>query len=206
MLQIYCESLAARATQITHSSESVEKTSDMFIGSTTSTTPLSIDNHGSLEYFSNSFWANCNSLYDIVANTASCVYNIENRERNVSFYKLSIEADKVKNQNSTIFSISLSNAVLNASKALTYKRLVKYRNCSLHRRTICLKQQRVTESVNAAYTGMTDGVITTSSKHFVCDDPYSINPSFSKNRELLPEIKAIQKRTFEDINKIVRQI
>lgn len=60
-----------------------------------------------------------------------------------------------------------------------------YRNCSLHRRTICLKWVEHRPYLTEEYEATTASEPATFEAQFICDDPLTVSPSFAKNKALV---------------------
>jgi hypothetical protein len=207
-LNVYCTSIEDRAVEMLHARDMVlEAIASMSANSGATTTKASSDPEFRMYFYSTSFWALANSLYDIVAHAVNCVHCYAGNERGISFHAALKRAEQVGKGESSTFSTELASELAAISKSRVYKRLLGYRNCSLHRRSVCVQTQQTTYSVSRPYsqvatTSMPSSVVTV----LVCDDPLDLALKFKKERTINSEVNEIAKKSLDHVRKIVRKI
>lgn len=207
-LNVYCTSIESRVRELQHAEATVLESAKALAGGLASTSANpTLDAQGRLEFYSSAFWAMAYSLYDITANAVNTVHVFQTDERRVSFKSLAEIAQCVIARNDLRLPQELAKKIQSANKSLTCRRLINYRNCSMHRRSVCMSTRRITTQVSDAYSRIAStGEGVTQVQVFVCDDPLAAKPTFAKNRELTAEVALISNKVLEQIRQIVSKI
>ena len=126
-----------------------------------------------LFFYVDSFFAFLYSSFDVISQVINQKKRIGEDEKEVSFKVIKRrlnQTDPLKN----LFEI--------ISNKLYFKNLVKYRNCSTHRRQIYIQTiiVKIQETPDYNVTGDITRV-----RRILCDDPLSLNPTIDQNRELI---------------------
>jgi hypothetical protein len=143
---------------------------------TTTTESTNYTVNDKLAFFVDSFFAFLYSTFDITSQVVNQKLRLKIDEKQVIFKEVN---KKLTNKHSGKPTQRVYKTLSNSRK---FKRLHKYRNCSTHRREICIKEGVQIESVTPCYSSSGPLMAV---KRLICDDPYSLNPSFDENHELV---------------------
>jgi hypothetical protein len=130
-----------------------------------------------MHFFVDSFFAFLYSAFDVISQVVNQHLQLGINENQVSFK--SVEESLRANRNGDLIQIIYTQILA----ANYFKNLKNYRNCSTHRRHICI----VTTGPK-----FSDGYSTTASRNLglaveniLCDNPLVITPTINQNREIL---------------------
>lgn len=207
-LNVYCSSIDSRVDELQHAESTVLEAAKALAAGSASTSPKpTLDAQGRLEFYSSAFWAMAYSLYDITSNAVNTVRPYQAEERRVSFKTLAEIATKVVDKGDQRLPLDLANKIIAANKSRVCRRLIDYRNCSMHRRSVCIKKKSTTEEYSDAYSQIqSTGTSVTKVQIFVCDNPLDVKPTFKSNRELASEISTIRSNVLKQVQQIVSKI
>jgi hypothetical protein len=207
-LNVYCSSIDSRVDELQHAESTVLEAAKAMAAGSASTSPKpTLDAQGRLEFYSSAFWAMAYSLYDITANAVNTVHPYQAEERRVSFKTLADIATTVVGKGNQRLPNDLAKKIIAANKSRVCRRLIDYRNCSMHRRSVCTKKKSTTEEYSDAYSQIeSTGTSGTKVQIFVCDNPLDVRPTFKNSRELTSEINTIRCSVLEQVRQIVSKI
>ena len=150
-----------------------------------------------VHFYLDSFFAFSYTSFDVIAQVINLKCNLNTPETKVSFRKIK---EKVNQANPGAAIQILINRICNSN---FFKDMEKYRNCSTHRRQICIQS-------NKTETLLTPGYIATIPmpiiSHILCDDPLMLNPKFTKNREMITYCNGCFIKTQDEIIKILKKL
>lgn len=152
----------------------IRELSPQTVYTTTQSTDYTVNDK--LAFFVDSFFAFLYSTFDITSQVVNQKFRLTIDEDQVTFKEVN---RKLRSQHLGIPTQRVYETLYNSRK---FRRLKKYRNCSTHRREICIKEVVQIESVTPCYSS---SVPLPAVKRLICDDPYSLNPSFDENHELV---------------------
>jgi hypothetical protein len=144
-----------------------------------------------LQFYVDSFFAFLYSAFDIMSHVVNQKYKMGLNEKDVSFNKVKQEL------NSNFQGRSIQILFDKVSNKTFFKNLDKFRNCSTHRRQICIIT--ITVTATPGYSTSSDIPIV---KSVLCDDPLSLNPKTKKNRELIEYCANMLDKVKSEITKI----
>lgn len=145
-----------------------------------------------LEFHVDSFFAFLYSSFDIISQVVNQKSRLGLNEKAVSFYKVK-SALRSRHQGT-----SLQRAYERISRKNFFKNLDNYRNCSSHRRPICIMSTHSTAT--AGYS--TSGSIPIP-QHLICENPLSLNPRFRQRREVVEFCARVLRQSKQEIEKII---
>jgi hypothetical protein len=165
------------------------------IDSLTSTSPFTVLDK--VHFHLDSFFAFLYSSFDVVAQVINQKSKLNIDENKVAFRRLKT----ILNQNHPGIPIQiLINRISNSN---FFKLLEKYRHCSTHRRQICIQSQKTEISLTRGYSAT---IPMTKVSHMLCDDPLTINPKFTKKREIITYCENCFKRTQKEVIQILKKL
>ena len=146
-----------------------------------------------IHFYVDSFFAFLYSAFDVMSQVINQKMNIGTDELDVSFGKLKriLDSNYVGNPIQQLFN--------EISKKNFFKNLMRYRNCSTHRRQIYIKAVTSIISETPGYTS-TERVTTV--KRVLCDNPLSLKPKINQDRELISYCVNIFERAHKEIRRI----
>lgn len=204
-LRIYVKSLIERITAMDYSYDVLSR----LIGTQALLTTVSFapfEDHGQKRnHYANCFWASAYSVFDIFSHVINTIYPSVIDESWVSFNGAVHGYNQIPNKAQGMVQIPprVMTKLLKTSKTQYFNRLAAYRQCSMHRREVCVFEESTTVSISNAYVGSTvefkPNVVT-----WICDNPDDKIPKFKKKRCLQDECSKIRDRIEEDIRKIIR--
>lgn len=128
-------------------------------------------------FYSDSFWAFLFSSLDIRSHTINQSLKLNIDEKHVSFKKVVSHLETTVHNNS-----ALHEKLQALKKSIIFRQTDGYRNCSTHRRQICIQERIEMITHTVGYTTSTAGVETV--KRLLCDNPLETNPKINQNREI----------------------
>lgn len=176
--KIFLYSLGVKA-KLKHAEIAYEMIRDLTFrieSSTDSTLPEPFSIQEKTHFYVDSFFAFLYSAFDVVSHVVNAKYKLGMSERKTSFD--SVNRELSKNKNGTAIQLLYGKI----SRKQYFLALDKYRNCSTHRRQIYIKTIRTTVTTTPGYDASTTMQGT---QNILCDNPLSLKPKISKNRELI---------------------
>ena len=193
-LHMYSESLARRIEEAQYGMHEVEALYDQ---PDMESTEILGSLNTRMSYRCAVFWTMSYSVFDILANAANTVHEVETEERRVSF-KVIRAPDWSK-------AVALLKEATHVQSRPYFKRLDSLRNCALHRRSVYLEKHEI--DVDAAYLPYdSTGPLKAQRQWLVCDDPNATPPTTSAHIELRQECVKILKGLLEDVVKLLKSI
>ena len=148
-------------------------------------------------FYLDSFFAFLYSVYDVIGHIINQKLRENYDEHKVSLKRMKILLDR--RHNGTQVQINVDTL----TRTRYFKNLERYRNCSTHRRQICIKIEKKAVEITPGYTA-TDTFNSTT--RILCDDPLKINPSFNQERELIEYCEKMLARTKTESLKILKSL
>lgn len=146
-----------------------------------------------MHFYLDSFFAFLYSTFDVISQIVNQQMGLQIDERFVSFKRVS---NALNNNHSGTQTQIIFSKIRNSH---FFKRLDKYRNCSTHRRQIYI-ESRSTQIIGTPGYATTGNIDVTT--HYLCDDPYKLNPKTGHNRELIAYCESKLERAKKEISKI----
>jgi len=165
------------------------------IDSSTSTSQFSASDK--VHFYLDSYFAFIYSSFDVIAQIANQKLRLNTDENLVSFRRLK------NNLNQNYRGISIQITIEGIFNSNFFKALEKYRNCSTHRRQICIVSRTTTTTQTRGYSVT---VPMPNVSHVLCDDPLTLNPRFIRNREMINYCSKIFNRTQKEIINILKSL
>ena len=165
------------------------------IDSSTSTSQFTVSDK--VHFYLDSFFAFLYSSFDVVAQVVNQKSHLLIDENQVSIK--SIKTKLIQTQLGTPIQVVLKRICTSRF----FKVLEKYRNCSTHLRQICIQSQRIETTLTPGYNAT---VPMPRISHKLCDDPLTINPRFSKNREMIKHCVDSYNKTTKEIGQILNKL
>ncbi len=137
-------------------------------------------------FYLDAFFAFLYSVYDVSGQIINQKLRINYDEHKVSLKRIKILLDR--RFNGSPAQTNLENLL----KTRYFVNLERYRNCSTHRRQICIQIEKKAIEITPGYTSTS---VFNSTTRVLCDDPLKINPTFSQNRELISYCETMLNRT-----------
>ena len=204
-LSIYVASLAERFASMDYALAELCKYCRLPGQSTTESYNPFVDHQQKRDFYANCFWAFGYSAFDVVAHVVNLIHPVVKDETQVSFVRAAYGYGSISKAQLT--GDPLPGPVLTKIKKTTekryFKRLKSYRQCSLHRRAVCVCEEMTKVSLSVPYAGskaeVEPRVVT-----WICDDPDKMTPKFSLKRRLEDEAGKLRSSIETDITEMVR--
>lgn len=210
-LGIYIRTLLGRFSSVDYSLTELQQFTHLIASATKSTTtenyaPFKNYEH-KRDFYVDCFWSFSYSVFDILSHIVNMIHPAVKltEESKVSFAGAGqgyTKLEKVARGPSEIPD-KVRETMTKIRNRPYFKRLGRYRQCCLHRRAVCVRDEWQTVSYSMPYP-------TTTSKDesrivsLICDDPDDMVPSFDKKRSLGDECAAIRKGIEEDVRKVIQ--
>jgi len=133
------------------------------------------DREFELAFMIDAYFAFSRSAYDVMGQWMNQASMLGLDEKRVAFRSVIDALDK------DLGAHALAGVLLKISKSHYFRQLDDYRNCCLHRRSICLKSQTTKSKLTAGYR--TTGPVV-HELFELCDDPLALNAKFRRQREV----------------------
>lgn len=199
-LGIYVGSLKERLLEVEYACDQIKAYSSQQIVEATTGPPR----QRKREFYTTCFWAFSYSVFDILAHVVNTIHPAISDESKVSFLGAKNGYQNARSTAKTNHTLpnNIKDAIFQISNRTYFKHLHGYRQCGLHRRAVCTREEYTTSSVSAPYTtsAATDDWLVT----LICDDTDNLKPKFSQRRSLCDETAMITKGMDEDIRKLLR--
>lgn len=165
------------------------------------TTSTNIDNDlppsEKICFYLDAFFAFLYSVYDVAGQIINQKLRINCDEQKVSFKYIKFHLNRYYN------GTQVQKNVDALIKTNYFTNLERYRNCSTHRRQICIKIETSSVEITPGYNA-TDAFKSTT--RVLCDDPLKINPSFDQKRELIDYCEKMLMKTKTESLKILKSL
>jgi len=199
-LGIYVGSLKERLLEVEYACDQIKTYSSQQMVEATTGPPR----QRKREFYTTCFWAFSYSIFDILAHVVNTIHPVISDESKVSFLgaKNGYQSAHAAAKTSYTLPSNIKDAIFQISNRTYFKRLHGYRQCGLHRRAVCTREEYTTSSLSAPYTtsAATDDWLVT----LICDDPDNLKPKFAQRRSLCNETAMIRKGIDGDIRKLFR--
>jgi Cthe_2314-like HEPN len=195
-IQLYAEGTKAKLKNAEYALSKIRDLSTRNDAFTDSTEPdFSISEK--LQFHVDSFFAFLYSAFDIISHAINQKYRLTRDEREVSFDKVKRALDS-RHQGSPI-----QQAYYEISKKIFFKNLDNYRNCSTHRRQICIRTTRIDVTATAGYSTSENFATMV---HVLCDNPLSLAPRFTQRREVVAYCSRVLTLGMSEIENIINNL
>lgn len=146
------------------------------------------------DFYVNCFWSFSYSVFDILAHVVNTVHRRIAAERDVSFLR-----------SKSAFPPPIRNRMDRISRRWYFIRLRSFRQCCLHRRTVCVQDTTTTKSISMPYVGSTatTGTLTVA---FLCDSTEDMKPKFNAKRNLLKECETMRTEIENDVRSVLQKV
>jgi len=198
-VQLYAEGLKAKIRQTDFALSCIATFSDQSDSTISSTSKDDYTITDKVYFYCDVFWTFLYSSLDVLAQIVNQALKLDLKERDVSFKQVKSILD-TKCSNTQIqkkFSQCMNSNV--------FKNLDKYRNCSTHRRQICIfediREQRITSGYRTTTTGIQDKVI-----RIICDDPFALSPRTDQKRKIPDYMEDTKEKILTHIERILKAI
>lgn len=204
---VYIASLVERFVSLDHSLNELRSLTGIAAQSTTETSHPFEDFRQRRDFYASCYWAFAYSVFDILAHIVNTVHPAVTDESKVSFLHASLGYNKLGPlyRGQVTIPIGIQDQLKKTTNRQYFKRLAAYRQCSLHRRAVCVAEELTKVSVSIPYVGSTSkldpSVVT-----WICDDPDDMVAKFTKKRKLEAECETIRTGVEEDVRKILRSL
>jgi hypothetical protein len=179
-IRLYGEGVKAKLRQAQYSIDCISTLASEFDGTMVTTDPDEASVSARVEFYCDAYWGFLYSTLDILAQVINQKLDLGLSERKVDFNKISEELNKAPHHGG-----ALQKAVDACIASNACSNIKKYRNCSSHRRPICIQEKEVRTRITAGYTTTTtntlDGV-----QRQLCDNPLAVTPQFRQTSRKIP--------------------
>lgn len=189
-LRVYMGSLKERFASIDYALQQIKR---RFASTTEDIRPFETPAQ-ELEFYVTCFWAFSYSVFDILAQVINAVERAIADESKVSF--LGSKSD---------FSDAMKNEIERISRREYFKRLRRYRQCCLHRRTVGIMRTVTTKSISLAYAASTTTTETLTIA-LLCDSTEDMKPKYTLKRDLLKECERIRTEIENDVRSVLQRV
>jgi hypothetical protein len=198
---LYSEGLKAKLEQVDYTLtylEQFENRSDE-TESTTDENAFSINMQ--VHFYCDSFWTFLYSSLDVLSQVVNQTMKLELDEKNVSFLSVKGKLGGKQYNNTKVFKQYLATC-----NSYPYKNLEKYRNCSTHRRQIYIEEVLSSVKVKGTPGYSTTASGSNSLKRLLCDDPLTLKPKMTQNRQIPDYMNDTKIKIIKSILGIVKAI
>lgn len=197
-IRIYAEGLKAKLWQAQYALDRAGELAGLSDTSVSSTEPHRPPFDKSCAFYCDSFWTFLDSSLDVLGQFLNQALHFDLDEQHVYFHQA---ANRIKQESSRFAALDQEMKCLKASDA--FKNLRKYRNCSTHRRQICIEERtrRRTPGYASSSGGAPEEVV-----RILCDNPLALTPSFRQNREIPAYMDKTQSRIHKAICDILATV
>jgi len=193
-IRLYAEGTKAKIKNAEYARSGIRDLSMRNDASTDSTDPDFLYSE-KLQFHVDSFFAFLYSAFDIISHIINQKYRLGLNERAVSFDSVKQSLDS-GHQGSPI-----QQVYSKISAKIFFKNLDNYRNCSTHRREICIQTTQITATQGYDTSGTLSGV-----QHLLCDNPLSLSPRFAQKREVVSYCSRILDLSRLEIERIITSL
>lgn len=173
-VSLYAEGLKAKLSQSQYALKRLAELSDQEDATRSTTDPDAYGIQEQVAFYCDTFWAFLYSTLDVLAQLVNQVQKLTLEEQAVSF----------KNVRTTLpTASSLREAFDKCFRSRAFKNLDRYRNCSTHRRQICIQVKTATTTYTPGYAATATGDVTIAVRR-LCDNPLDHKPRFTQDRKL----------------------
>lgn len=187
-IQLYSMGVGAKLKEAEYALQQLSNLAALGPAATTEAQAISVEDK--IHFYVDSFFAFSYSTLDVIAQVVNQAHALGLDERTVSF-------KAVKGRLTTATHPVLKAHFERISRTYKFRNMENYRNCSTHRRRIYIQTTTVQGTPGYSSTGMI-----TSTKHVLCDDPLSLAPRVTQNRELVDYCTKTLEWIREELTKI----
>ena len=191
-ISLYSEGAKAKLRNAEFALQSLEELCPLS-DTSTSTDKSELPVPRKVEFFVDSFFAFLYSTFDVIAQVINQKLRLQIDEHNVSF-----KGVKKKLLNGTP-QPAVGQVLDRISQSHWFVNLEKYRNCSTHRRSICINTKSLTESLTPGYSS--SGSVSRVTR-LLCDNPLVRKPCFSQTREVVTYCRDLMQKAKGGISHI----
>lgn len=205
-LNIYLESLLQRVRSVDYAEQQINALDQPV--EIESTDP-GLTSAEKMDFYCDALWAFSYSALDILAHVINIVRPRVKDEALVSFERARQDYSQLKKTKMCASPLpsTLRSAMDSIARRPYYKRLRKYRQCSLHRRAVGVQSHKGHSiEITKAYAEDTTLAQAPRIVRFICDDADVLKPKFTKRRELRKECRGIVENVREDIHSLLQQL
>lgn len=179
-LNIYCEGLKSKATQVNFSVKELIKLKDQTDTHATASDPEYVSVTNRVAFYCDSFWIFLYSCLDILGQIVNQSMDLKFAEKKTSFKGIKEYLDKHHKDT------QIQKNFAKCFNSREFKNLDHYRNCSIHRRHIYFEEQLMTTHHQPGYSVTTSTSNTTTVVRTICDNPLDLKPK-TKQKRKVPE-------------------
>ena len=159
-----------------------------------------LDYYHQVSFFCDTFCVFIYSSLDVLSQVINQSRGLNMDERQVDFIQM--QRHLLANSPGT----PLERHFTKLRNSYAFKNLNKYRNCSLHRRQIYIKEKfEVVRHTEGYATSSTRKNISTVVR-IICDDPYDMNPKINQNRILPNYLERTKNKIITYLIKIIKEL
>jgi len=197
-IQLYSEGLKAKMKQAEFALDSIKSFEQQSDQSTSSTANNALSISEKIEFYCDAFWTFLYSSLDVLAQIINQALKLKLDEKHVSFkYVEKILCQKHSN-------LKIQKSFTACKKSNPYKNLDDYRNCSIHRRQIYIKEERKTVRHTAGYK-TTTAALEENIQRTLCDNPLQLSPRTKQQRKIPDYMEDSKNKLFAHIAKILKE-
>ncbi|HUU08980.1 MAG TPA: Cthe_2314 family HEPN domain-containing protein [Phycisphaerae bacterium] len=148
-------------------------------------------------FYSDTFWAFSYSALDVLAQLTNQIMRFGITEREVSFKSLLNHLNGIASP--------LRHKFQSCAQSHAFKNLDDYRNCSTHRRQICIVEKTTVETQTAGYVSTTAPPMATVVR-LLCDNPLALTPKYRQKRQVPGYMLDTQDKIICRIQSILRDL
>ncbi len=195
-LQIYAEGLKAKVRQTEFALSTLSEYNNQTDAVTTSTSGDEFLIQDKVYFYCDTFWTFLYSSLDVLGQTVNQALKLKLKERKVSFKTIVDHLCQTQNGQ------DVQKRFSQCARSKAFKNLDAYRNCSVHRRQICIEEERRRTSMMGGYsTG--PGI---SVERFLCDNPLDMKPRTKQKRKIPDYMMEIRNKVHKQIENIIKAI
>ena len=169
---------------------------------TTSSVPDEFTIKERVHFYCDAFWTFLFSSLDVLAQIVNQAMKLGFEEGNISFKNVN-----TKLQGNTYKGTGIAKKFKTCCGSRSFKNLYRYRNCSIHRRQIFIKEKATSssESVTNGYPSTSTGPIV-NVERILCDDPLYVKPTVEQGRSIPEYMVKTQNNILNHIQNILEEI
>lgn len=190
-VELYTNGLKAKIKQTQFALQKLNEFLDRTDISETSTKDeLSIEEQ--VHFYCDTFWTFLYSSLDVLAQIVNQALNIGMNEKDVTF----------KQVRNTVSNPATKSKIDVFARSKIFINLDRYRNCSTHRRQICIQEVFKSTSLTHGYSS-TSSTVVDKIIRTLCDNPLDLNPRFQQDRKIPDYLDKTLNRTIKSIKEIL---
>ena len=198
-LKLYAEGLKAKLRQSEYALRSLANYNDQMDQLSSSTAKDDFLVSERVQFYCDAYWTFLYSALDVLAQVINQAMRLSLAEKDASF----------KNVENALATRSagkpFQTCCTACRKSRAFKNLLAYRNCSIHRRQIYIKEEAKVVRHTAGYESTTTGP-TFSVERTICDDPMQLTPSISQARRVPQYLATTRGKMIKAMIDIIRSV